>query len=949
MLLKITLFFTFLLLVVQASTIKDLNDHDAPLPRDSRKHTEELPEMTKQFNVKRMFDLGRRRTKRSIIYQTGVKVCPQESIKDALASHQAYYKLRVCQTAVWEAFRIFLDRVPSTSEYDSWVSTCQQESLCMSDLLQSFSSSREHVEMLHKTVNVQDKIDRERSKQHDPERASEKVQEIPSANPCEFLLPSQASEEKVMVHKEAEAELSRPSPEEPEDQVLEFSITIADPSLSELANETHGDRYEELTLNLRNQMLHVLEKLSGFKEIRVLGFRSGDVSVRYAAVFDGDALVSETAGSESTVPGSGLGDQMTIKTHLKDMVTKALREDTSLPLDIHSVCFAPEQVTVRSTLEETPTPEFHSEMKMTTETTATAIEEPHLSPASVEVGKHQEENDLENLLESDVFMKEDIDQSVETTSGPVIRNKGSARTESVPITRGYDLSTGVGDRGRDVVNHPVLSFMDGVLGLYENVSGTVLVTMTQPLDEPITEAQPGEGTDKAEQGQDLRSKHPEIPDSHATTDSVVSAVLTTACGQEDMDDTRQKEKEQRSETSIPIPIDYDGGDPAGTDYPREHASPSSKTMTAESHSREMAVVFSLRVANLMFANNLLNKSSPDYRLLENVFLQVMQISSSHDGPNSGSSDKSEPGKQRIALSIPLLPYLHSSVTGFKELEILSFRNGSVIFNREMKTSGPYNVTEAVHRVIANFCCGVPKRLDVEVEHTSPGVESAEVTDPCRFLACGEFSRCAVNALTREAECVCEPGYGAPDGPPCRSLCSLQPDYCLNGGQCHIVPGGGATCRCPVGRYWHFHGERCTELVSLPVDPFLIISCLVGFLALVLAVIGILLLINRKCIQTRRTVSFVHKNGPFAFARTVKLNPLFESDDGTLIRVSSLTRTPSTGPGFTGLSEQDTLSSVDDTQFTIEISRPLHATRPDKLDSEMDDFRQCFPFEGTTDV
>ncbi|XP_072555075.1 interphotoreceptor matrix proteoglycan 1-like [Paramormyrops kingsleyae] len=162
MLLKITLFFTFLLLVVQASTIKDLNDHDAPLPRDSRKHTEELPEMTKQFNVKRMFDLGRRRTKRSIIYQTGVKVCPQESIKDALASHQAYYKLRVCQTAVWEAFRIFLDRVPSTSEYDSWVSTCQQESLCMSDLLQSFSSSREHVEMLHKTVNVQHKIDRER-------------------------------------------------------------------------------------------------------------------------------------------------------------------------------------------------------------------------------------------------------------------------------------------------------------------------------------------------------------------------------------------------------------------------------------------------------------------------------------------------------------------------------------------------------------------------------------------------------------------------------------------------------------------------------------------------------------------------------------------------------------------------------------------------------------------
>ncbi|XP_048830711.1 interphotoreceptor matrix proteoglycan 1-like [Brienomyrus brachyistius] len=520
-------------------------------------------------------------------------------------------------------------------------------------------------------------------------------------------------------------------------------------------------------------------------------------------------------------------------------------------------------------------------MKMTAETTATAIEEPRLSPAPVEVGKSQEENDV---------AKEDMEQSVETTSAPVTRSRESARTESVPITGGYDLSTGVGDRGRDVVNHPVLSSMDEVLGLYENVSSTVLVTMTQPLDEPITEAQPGEGTDRAEHGEDLTSKNPEIPASRATTDSVVSAVLTTAHGQEDKDDTRQEDKERHPQSSIPIPIHYDRGDPAGIDHPCEHAAPSSRAvtsgvLTAESQSREMAVVFSLRVAHLMLANDLLNKSSPDYRLLENVFLQVMQISDSHDGPNSGSSDKSEPGRQRIAASIPLLPYLRSSVTGFKELEILSFRNGSVIFSREMKTSGLHNVTEAVHCVVANFCGGAPKRLDVEVEHKPPRVESAEVMDPCRFLACGEFSQCAVNALTREAECVCEPGYGAPDGPPCRSLCSLQPDYCLNGGQCHIVPGGGAACR--------------------------------------------------------------HKNGPFAFA--VKLNPLFESDDGTLTRVSSLTHTPSTDPGFAGLSEQDTLSSVDGTQLTIEISRPLHGTRPDKLDSEMVDFRQCFPSEDTTDV
>lgn len=51
---------------------------------------------------------------------------------------------------MWEAFRIFLDRIPGSAEYQRWVHACQQESLCLSDLAQNFSRSEEHVRMVHR-------------------------------------------------------------------------------------------------------------------------------------------------------------------------------------------------------------------------------------------------------------------------------------------------------------------------------------------------------------------------------------------------------------------------------------------------------------------------------------------------------------------------------------------------------------------------------------------------------------------------------------------------------------------------------------------------------------------------------------------------------------------------------------------------------------------------------
>lgn len=75
----------------------------------------------------------------------------------------------------------------------------------------------------------------------------------------------------------------------------------------------------------------------------------------------------------------------------------------------------------------------------------------------------------------------------------------------------------------------------------------------------------------------------------------------------------------------------------------------------------------------------------------------------------------------------------------------------------------------------------------------PPHPTADQADACKFLACDRFSRCVVNGWTKEARCLCRPGYVSVDGLTCQSLCDLQPNYC-RGGDCYIVPEHGARCR-----------------------------------------------------------------------------------------------------------------------------------------------------------
>lgn len=47
------------------------------------------------------FEVDRRRSKRSVFLHSGVRICPQETINEVLASHQAYYQLRGTLLISW--------------------------------------------------------------------------------------------------------------------------------------------------------------------------------------------------------------------------------------------------------------------------------------------------------------------------------------------------------------------------------------------------------------------------------------------------------------------------------------------------------------------------------------------------------------------------------------------------------------------------------------------------------------------------------------------------------------------------------------------------------------------------------------------------------------------------------------------------------------------------------
>ncbi|XP_029967112.1 interphotoreceptor matrix proteoglycan 2 [Salarias fasciatus] len=269
--------------------------------------------------------------------------------------------------------------------------------------------------------------------------------------------------------------------------------------------------------------------------------------------------------------------------------------------------------------------------------------------------------------------------------------------------------------------------------------------------------------------------------------------------------------------------------------------------------RALMVFFSLRVTNMVFSEDLFNKSSPEYKALEQRFLEL------------------------------LVPYLQSNLSHFENLEILNFRNGSIVVNSRMRFGKPVarGVTTTVYLILEDFCNTAYQTMNLAIDKYSLDVESGDQADPCKFQACNEYAECKVNKWSGEAECVCNAGYFSVDGLPCQSICELQVDFCLNDGKCDVIPGQGAICRCRVGENWWYRGEHCEEYVSEPLVVGIAIASVAGFLLVASGVIFFLARTLRDQYDKDESEDPIRRAESLpSLERATKYNPMYESEATT---------------------------------------------------------------------
>ncbi|XP_054637061.1 interphotoreceptor matrix proteoglycan 2-like isoform X2 [Dunckerocampus dactyliophorus] len=267
----------------------------------------------------------------------------------------------------------------------------------------------------------------------------------------------------------------------------------------------------------------------------------------------------------------------------------------------------------------------------------------------------------------------------------------------------------------------------------------------------------------------------------------------------------------------------------------------------------LTVFFRLRVTNMAFSMDLFNKSSPEYKALEQRFLQL------------------------------LVPHLQSNLNNFQNLEILNFRNGSIVVNSRMRFDKPVSrgVANVVFLILEDFANTAYQTMNLAIDKYSLDVESGDKADPCKFQACNAFSQCMVNGWSGEAECVCDAGYLSVDGLPCQSVCDVQEDFCLNDGKCDVIAGKGAICRCRVGENWWYRGEHCEEYVSEPLVVGIAIASVAGFLVVAAGIIFFLARTLREQYDSEDTEDPLRRGDSMAtLERATKFNPMFESDPVT---------------------------------------------------------------------
>ncbi|XP_034380953.1 interphotoreceptor matrix proteoglycan 1 isoform X2 [Arvicanthis niloticus] len=701
--------------------------------------------MHKVSTMKRIFDLAKLRTKRSALFPA-VNICPQESLRQILASLQEYYRLRVCQEVVWEAYRIFLDRIPDTEEYQDWVSLCQKETFCLFDIGKNFSNSQEHLALLQQRIKQRSFPGRK------DEVASVETLRMPTEAPVlatdvssislgPFPLPSDDTDLKEILNvtlkdiqkpiTESKTEPTHVSEFSSEEKV-EFSISLPNHKFKAELTNSASPYYQELVGQSQLQLQKIFKKIPGFREIRVLGFRpkkeedgSSSTEIQLTAIFkrdhaeakspDSDLLSLDSNKIESERIHHGAIEDKQPETYLtatdlRKLILQLLDGDQSLvegtvPLsdEVTGPLFRP------ATESELPNP-----LADVTEDVTLNPELPFSEPRLEAVDR--EGPDLPGVSSKDSSWSPPVSAS---TSG----------SENLPSLTPSIFSL-------DDQSPPPLMTTGPTAFISKLTLPTVSYSTIHQL--PLkTSHWPASSSDR----ELITSSHDTIRDLDEKDVSDMPA-LSEISELSGYDSTPS----QFLEMTTPIPT-------------LQYITTSSETIATKGH--ELVVFFSLRVANMPFSSDLFNKSSLEYQALEQRFTDL------------------------------LVPYLRSNLTGFKHLEILSFRNGSVIVNSKVRFAKavPYNLTQAVQELLEDLRSTAAQELNLEIESYSLNVEPADQADPCKLLDCGKFARCVKNEWTEKAECHCRQGHESHG-----TLNYQDLNLCPPGKTCEAGRGQAAPCR-----------------------------------------------------------------------------------------------------------------------------------------------------------
>ncbi|XP_077473049.1 interphotoreceptor matrix proteoglycan 2 isoform X3 [Stigmatopora argus] len=880
------------------------------------------------------------RPKRNILFPSGVKLCAQESAKQVVANHLSFFHLRVCQETVWEAFKIFWDRLPEQEEYQNWMNQCQEGEVTVRDIGAYFSQSEEHQGVVKKKMSGPGmKSEPTKSAQQTCSTPAPDATIATASNEEDAGEAEKVEEEPVLL---PDMEVDNDIPVEPIpaailEQVVELSILLTGVVYDNDLADPYSLHYQALSRHLAQKIEDALSGLAGFKSVSVMDFRPHkDLQGEDGIVVD----YAVTLAVDDTGISSEQLDYLTLESNRVENSYREVKEHPTLVYAISELKTFVTEDLLKDALESvSETPEtIHAAGESSNEETENPLPDDVLNEVKQEQFLPESVGgDAAETFESDIVV---LEESVEISS-PAVFATSAPETESISDEDLLPENSATVDQPPDPDQEEApppaeddaplpeppppaeeeeasgaTDLDNPVWSVATPVAEDVVVLEEEPLDngvanedlasestedDPVpeilaeasegaieSEARPPEADQEAAPslveppeaseiaGDDLpdedvllvnrgvlpptaasgekdspftRVADVDVDTDSPTDDLIPSMVEILPDGDEDDSPAEDLLNEllnygpinhtEEGSTGFPFSVSHDS-DPAGVALP---ANPG----------RALMVFFSLRVTNMIFSEDLFNKSSPEYKALEQRFLEL------------------------------LVPYLQSNLSNFENLEILNFRNGSIVVNSRMKFGKPVaqGVTTTVYLILEDFCNTAYQTMNLAIDKYSLDVESGERADPCKFQACNEYAQCKVNKWSGEAECVCNAGYFSVDGLPCQSICELRGDFCLNDGKCDIIPGQGAICRCRVGENWWYRGEHCEEFVSEPLVVGIAVASVAGFLLVASGVIFFLARTLREQYDKDESEDPIrHVESIPSLERATKYNPMYESEATT---------------------------------------------------------------------